>query len=65
MEREREGRRRWIPEAILFTIGAAGAAWEIFYDQSSNVYVFALIVALLRLGSGSIATARAYLEGRG
>ena len=61
---DRGSRRRWIPDAILFTIGAAGAAWEIFYDQSQNVYVFALIVALLRLGSGAFDAARELLGGR-
>lgn len=64
-DRDTEPRRwRWVPDAILFSIGAAGAAWEIFYDQSDNLYVFALIVALLRLGGGTLDAARQYLAGR-
>lgn len=49
---------RSVGDAVLFGIGAAGAAWEIFVDQTSNYYVFALIVALLRLGSGLLDKAR-------
>lgn len=46
-------RRNWTAygNAILFLIGASGAVWEIFHDRSQNPYVYALILALLRLGS--------------
>lgn len=59
----RPGRWRGAADVVLFGIGAAGAAWEIFWDQSNNLYVFALIVALLRLGSGALETARQVLNG--
>lgn len=41
-------------DVILFAIGAAGAAWELFVNSSSNPYVYALIFALLRLGSSAL-----------
>jgi hypothetical protein len=47
-----QGRARAWADAILFSIGAAGAAWEIFWDHSQNYFVYALIFALLRLGAG-------------
>jgi hypothetical protein len=47
-----QGRARAWADGILFVIGAAGAAWEIFWDHSENYFVYALIFALLRLGAG-------------
>lgn len=43
----------WQPKTradwIAFSLGLAGAAWEIFYDHSDNYFVYILILALLRL----------------
>lgn len=38
----------------MFSLGIAGAAWEIFRDHSQNYYIYALIFALLRVGQGAL-----------
>lgn len=53
---------RGIGDGLLFAIGAAGAAWEIFHDHSQNYYIYALIIALLRLGSGVLDKLEAVLR---
>lgn len=66
MGHDQQPAARWrgAADIVLFMIGAAGAAWEIFYDQSENLYVFALIVALLRLGSGALDAASRLVGGQ-
>lgn len=49
-----QGRARAVADSIMFSLGIAGAAWEIFRDHSRNYYIYALIFALLRVGQGAL-----------
>jgi hypothetical protein len=49
-EQKDPGPWRHYADASMFLLGLAGAAWEIFVDKSQNWYIYALILALLRLG---------------
>jgi hypothetical protein len=52
---------RGVGDFVLFSIGAAGAIWEIFVDQSSNPYIYALIFAMLRLGTSILDKVESYV----
>ena len=49
-----QGRARALADTLMFSLGIAGAAWEIFRDHSQNYYIYALIFALLRVGQGAL-----------